>query len=190
MRLFIIRHGTILPRHGLLGQQDWPLAEQGRKEMTLLAQNIDAGLWESMTAIVSSDLTRCVESAKILQRFAPKELPLFLEPGFREINLGSFEGLQRHNLPKYVQGTYRMRGLFFESFVPPNGESVRMAKRRVFFTLKKWLKRTPSFCLLTHAGVMRILIAHELALPLNNFLQIPLTYSATWYINNEKGISF
>ncbi len=178
-----MRHGALQrDRHILVGQKDLPLSSLGRAQMQALAQSWPDCLWQEIVCVFTSDLSRCVESAQILLRNHP-DLLLRREPALREISLGQWEGLDKHAIQSQWPGGYLMRGLDLETFVPPNGESFRALKRRSLSCLKRLRALYPegTLCLLTHAGIIRVLLAVQRKLPLDQILRIPVEY-ASWTV--------
>jgi glucosyl-3-phosphoglycerate phosphatase len=94
-RLVIWRHGrTGWNAAGRFqGQLDPPLDEEGRRQAARTAPYLAAGLPEGDTVVVSSDLSRAVETATALTDVLG--LPLRLDPRLREHGLGCWEGLTR-----------------------------------------------------------------------------------------------
>ena len=95
-RLLIWRHGrTEWNAAGRFqGQLDPPLDELGRNEAARVAPYLIAsGLSPEDTVVVSSDLSRAVETAATLT--ALLGVPLHLDPRLREHGLGCWEGLTR-----------------------------------------------------------------------------------------------
>src|SRR5947209_1575278 len=72
------------------GQTDIPLNSQGRREAEQLAKLL-SGL--SIDFIVSSDLKRASETAKIIGNLLA--IPVQLNPGLRECSFGDIEGLNK-----------------------------------------------------------------------------------------------
>jgi broad specificity phosphatase PhoE len=94
-RLLIWRHGrTEWNAVGRFqGQLDPPLDEEGRRQAARAAPYLAAGLSAQDAVVVSSDLSRAVETAATLTSLLG--VPLRLDPRLREHGLGSWEGLTR-----------------------------------------------------------------------------------------------
>jgi len=88
--LVLVRHGeTDWNADGRLqGQTDRPLSEAGRRQARRLADELAA---ERVEAIYASDLARSRETAEIVA--ARLGLPVVLDPGLRERDWGTWEGL-------------------------------------------------------------------------------------------------
>lgn len=86
----LMRHGhTDWNREGRLqGRKDIALNEQGRRHAVRAAERLKHGKWN---VVVASDLSRAAETGEIIA--AALGLPLILEPGLRERDMGPLEGL-------------------------------------------------------------------------------------------------
>jgi broad specificity phosphatase PhoE len=94
-RLVVWRHGrTEWNATGRFqGQLDPPLDDVGRRQAALAAPLLAAGLPGGQTVVVSSDLTRAVETAGALTSVLGARLRV--DPRLREHGLGCWEGLTR-----------------------------------------------------------------------------------------------
>jgi probable phosphoglycerate mutase len=88
--LFLFRHGeTDWNREGRLqGHTDTPLNATGLAQARTLAEKL---LPHRLDAVVSSDLSRALTTAQIVAETL--RIPLFNEPGLREVDVGAAEGL-------------------------------------------------------------------------------------------------
>ncbi|MBQ7618400.1 MAG: histidine phosphatase family protein [Desulfovibrio sp.] len=187
-KILLVRHGSIKKKpHILVGAQDLPLSEKGRKEIHCLAQSLPLTFWQKLQLVLCSDLRRCQESAQLLLRAKPKACPLpplKIEAKFREISLGAWEGLSKSEIQKRWPGQWEERGQNLANFAPPSGESFKELSERVLDSLNFWGQEPGELlCLVTHAGVMRVVIANLLALPLEQILKIPLSYACSFLLS-------
>ena len=174
--LYLLRHGAIdWPEAGcFIGQTDAPLSTEGRlqakywrKELRKLA----------FTAVWSSDLRRAAETAEII--FAGRRADLQTCRQLREIQLGEWEGMPRVRVREHHSDLWSARGKDMAGFRPPGGESFRDVQQRVVPLVMRIAAQTPeSACLVTHAGVIRVLICHFLQMPLSNLFRIHLDYGS------------
>ena len=121
MKLYIIRHGETewnkVKR--LQGQTDIPLAEEGIR----LARETGAGMKdEPIDLVISSPLTRAVQTAKLLTE--GRNIPILTDERIIEISFGEWEGeciLDSEVLPS------EFRKFFYEDplhcICPPGGET-------------------------------------------------------------------
>ena len=88
--LFLFRHGeTDWNREGRLqGHTDTPLNATGLAQAHALAESLRL---HRLDAVVSSDLSRALTTAQIVVEAL--RVPLFIEPGLRETDVGAAEGL-------------------------------------------------------------------------------------------------
>ncbi len=173
--LYLIRHGEIQKiRLGktYIGQLDLALTSQGRQQ----AQRLSEQLADTrLKAIYTSDLKRCVETAKtIAQRHDC--IPI-LSPALREINLGRWEGLSFDKVRKEYPDDYIRRGKEIVDFRPPGGESFLDVKQRVMPELIRIFRATRGDILIVaHAGVNRIILAQAMKIDLKDLFTIPQPY--------------
>jgi probable phosphoglycerate mutase len=173
--LYLLRHGAIdwPEAECFIGQTDAPLSAQGR---------LQARCWRKelrkleLTAVWSSDLRRAAETAEII--FAGRNAAFQTCRQLREIQLGEWDGLPRARLRENQPGLWFARGKDIAGFRPPGGESFRDLQQRVVPLVMGIAVQTPgSACIVTHAGVIRVLICHFLQMPLSNLFRIRLDYA-------------
>ena len=174
--LYLLRHGAIdWPKADcFIGQTDAPLSAEGRRQ---------AGAWRSelhkleFTAVWASDLTRATETAGII--FAGRAAGVRTCRELREIKLGEWDGLPRDRVRQSHPDLWRARGEDLADFRPPGGESFRDLQQRVVPRVTRIAAETPGdACIVTHAGVIRVLICHVLQMPLTNLFRIRLDYGS------------
>lgn len=165
-RIYLIRHGRVDQgdRPIMLGQTDLPLSDRGRDQMTALAAGL-AGV--GISRIHSSPLLRCRQSAEILAQ--AWGLTVRLEPDWREIDLGAWDGLPREQIKERFPEEYAARGQDLAGYRPSGGESFRDLADRVTAAFERLTRGlTGSIALVGHAGVQRVLLCRLLGLPLQN----------------------
>jgi probable phosphoglycerate mutase len=88
--LFLFRHGETDWNHEgrLQGHTDTPLNATGLAQARALAEKL---LPHRLDTVVSSDLSRALTTAQIVADTL--RIPLFTEPGLREVDVGAAEGL-------------------------------------------------------------------------------------------------
>jgi broad specificity phosphatase PhoE len=158
MELVCVRHGRTTWNADLRfqGQTDIPLDGHGRGQAMLLAAHLRS---QRFDAAVSSDLRRCVETARIILS-EHSGVELRLDPDLREMAFGEWEGLTWAQIVK----KYPQLGLDGwsrpKSQVPPGGErfeEVITRVRRAIGRLRSQ-KLDGRVLLVTHAGVLHALL--------------------------------
>lgn len=156
-RISVLRHGmTDANENGIyIGKTDIPLSGKGAGE---LAAKMDEFDYPSVHRVYSSPLRRCTETAEILF----PETELVPVDGFRELDLGDFEGksvdelLKRDDYKAWLKGGSGNR--------PPNGESLEEMTARIYSSLHNviidMMDSGLTHCaLITHSGIISNMLA-------------------------------
>ncbi|MBP1147308.1 alpha-ribazole phosphatase [Pseudomonas sp. PvP027] len=173
LHLDLLRHGETELGGGLRGSIDDALTESGWQQMR--AAVADGGPW---TRIVSSPLQRCARfSEELAQRLS---LPLHLEPGLQELHFGDWEG---HSPAQLMETDAEGLGLFWAdpyAFTPPGGEPVLYFSNRVLSAVQRLHQAYAGerVLLVSHGGVMRLLLAQARGLPREQLLQVVVGHGA------------
>ena len=142
-RVAFVRHGETdwNRQRRIQGRTDVPLNETGREQARLLGRELREGQW---AAVVSSPLTRAVETASLLASAAGVEL-LEPAPALTERNYGRAEGLpvdEVHEL--WPDGEY------------PASESVTHMTERGRAAVRELLERsTGDLVIVSHGALLR-----------------------------------
>lgn len=125
--------------------------------------------------IISSPLKRCADFARHLSGL--NGMPHQINAGFREIDYGDWEGMP---LPQWRQTAavqFRKFRKDMTALAPPNGEKFTDFRDRVLHAWQSVIESNEGdhLLLITHGGVMRVLLPTVLGLPLNRtgVLEIP-----------------
>jgi broad specificity phosphatase PhoE len=146
IRLFLARHGrTEWNLAGRFqGHTDVPLDAHGRAQAQALAELLRGRI----EAVISSDLARASESARIIA--AALELPLLaLDPDLRERSFGIFEGLTRDECIAQHPEIWAARD-GNPNFIVPGGEAPEIVVARV----QRALARTVTLLQGTHQSAL------------------------------------
>lgn len=169
--LDLLRHGETELSGGFRGSLDDALTDRGWGEMR--AATHPAQPW---TLVVSSPLRRCADFARELAD--DKSLPLVQSDGLRELHFGDWEG--RHASELMEQHAEDL-GRFWSDpygFTPPTGEPVSDFAERVLQAVEQLRLGYAGEHLLvvTHGGVMRLLLARARGLPPGDMLQVEVVH--------------
>ena len=173
--IYLIRHGEIeggKPRR-FIGRTDLPLTPHGREQISALGALLGP---RKIERIICSPLSRCQESGEILA--ASLHGVIETEQMFAEIDLGDWEGLSVAEVESRFPGEYEARGANLPGYRPSRGESFIDLLNRVFPALLHLIETasTSPTAVLVHAGVIRVLLAHILGIPLCNMFQLQQDY--------------
>ncbi len=177
-RLWLIRHGEPVPdeiRGKCYGRLDVSLSVGGRLQIESVARHLES---EPFHAIYASPRRRTLESAEILASFHTCEVQI--EPDLREIDFGDFEGVSYDDIAERYPELFRQWMEKPTEVEFPNGESFTKMRFRVTRSIAALLTRHRGECiaLVTHGGVIRIVLADALAIPSVNLFRIAQQYAA------------
>lgn len=148
----------------LQGQLDIPLNQRGLRQandVSKMLANFD------ITVIYSSDLSRCVESAKPLA--ASHQLEVILHTGLRGRHYGIFEGNTASEIAKHYPDAYahyKARDLDYDF---ETGESLARFAARVSAAIDDLIRlhKGQTIAAISHAGVLDIVYRKATGRPLN-----------------------
>lgn len=171
--LLLVRHGlTAMTGPRLAGwTPGLALDERGRAQARALADRIAA---VPLTAVVSSPLDRCLQTAeRILATRQPAELEI--DERFGEVHYGEWTGralteLAGEPLWKVVQGHPSA-----VRFPGANGESLAAAQHRAITAVRDWNARLgpeATYLVCSHGDIIKAIVADALGLHLDQFQRI------------------
>ncbi|NMX69478.1 alpha-ribazole phosphatase family protein [Pseudomonas sp. WS 5111] len=180
LHLDLLRHGETELGGGLRGSLDDALTAKGWAQMreAVLAR----GPWDRL---VSSPLQRCARFAEELG--ARLNLPVSLEQDLQELHFGAWEGQSAAQL---MATDAEALGLFWAdpySFTPPDGEPVEAFSQRVHGAVLRLhqLYAGQRVLLVSHGGVMRLLLAQARGLPREQLLNVEVGHGGLFSLRVE-----
>ena len=181
--LELLRHGETELGGGLRGSTDDALTATGWAQLRTAVA--DGSRWDRL---VSSPLQRCARFAEELA--AQHGGPLSLEPDLQELHFGAWEGRSTAEL---MQTSAEDLGRFWRDpygFTPPEGEPLLAFEARVLGALQRLQARHAGerLLLVTHGGVIRLLLARARGLPRNDLLQVAVGHAERYQLRlDEQG---
>ncbi|MEN0108438.1 MAG: alpha-ribazole phosphatase family protein [Pseudomonas sp.] len=167
LRLSLLRHGETELAGGFRGSIDDALTSEGWAQMR--AAVAEQGPWD---VIVSSPLQRCAAFARELA--SERGVPLHLDADLRELHFGAWEGQtalalmadQEAELGQFWNDPY--------TFTPPGGEPVLAFSQRVLVAIERLVAEHGGkrVLVISHGGVIRLLLAQARGLPREQLLQV------------------
>ena len=173
-RFLLARHGETAwnaqRRHH--GQSDVPLNAAGRRQAAALGRRLSK---EPIDAVYASDLQRAWQTAEAIA--AHCDLPVRPEPRLRELHFGTWEGLTYPEIE--VQDPEALAAWRGDplNVAPPEGETLGQLAQRVSALRADLEAAHPdeTVLLVSHNGVLRVLICQALGLPPENYWQFHLS---------------
>lgn len=180
LQLDLLRHGETELGGGLRGSLDDALTEKGWAQMR--AAVVEGGPWDR---IVSSPLQRCARFAAELGE--QLDLPVQLDKDLQELHFGAWEGRSAAAL---METDAEALGLFWAdpySFTPPQGEPVSEFSSRVLAAVARLHSAYAGkrVLLISHGGVMRLLLAQARGLPREQLLNVEVGHGALFALTVE-----
>lgn len=184
--IVLVRHAEAENARGrAIGHTDLPLSPTGKIQAGMIAEAL-AGI--NFTTFLSSPLTRTMQTASYLEKSC--SISPVACPEIAEINLGEWDGLSYENIKAKFPDEYRKRGQDFAGYRPPGGENFLDLKVRVRKALNDLTEDKHPALIVTHAGVIRVLMHLILDFPLENIFRIkPSHCYGSVIVKTSKGYS-
>jgi alpha-ribazole phosphatase len=183
LRLDLLRHGETELGGGLRGSLDDALTSKGWEQMRTAV--VGQGPWDRL---ISSPLQRCARFAEELG--AKSGLPVVLDKDLQELHFGAWEGQSAAAL---MDTDAEALGLFWAdpyAFTPPEGEPVADFSERVLAAVERLHAAYAGerILLISHGGVMRLLLAQARGLPREQLLNVEVGHGALFSLSVEAGV--
>jgi alpha-ribazole phosphatase len=179
--LELLRHGETELGGGLRGSLDDALTEVGWAQ--LRAAVADGSRWDRL---ISSPLQRCARFAEELA--TQQGVSLGLEADLQELHFGAWEGRSTADL---MQTSATELGRFWSDpygFTPPDGEPLLAFEARVLRAVQRLQAQHAGerLLLVTHGGVIRLLLARARGLPRNDLLQVAVGHAQRFQLSLDQ----
>ena len=179
----LIRHGMPEGGQRYRGWLDDPLSDEGWQQMEQALEKRQP--WD---LIVTSSLIRCADFAN---SFGEKlQRPVQVEERLREISFGEWEG---RTAGEIIEESPNAITRFWNDPInhpPPGGESLDRFSQRVEAAWSDLCveHRGKHILLVSHGGVIRMIIGQLLGMPLNNLFRLEVPMAAVSRIRIEAGL--
>ena len=170
MQLYLVRHTRPAIASGICyGQSDLDVAESFTEDLNAVRHKL-ADI--SPTLSFSSPLQRCTKLAEQLQLAPLKTDSRLMELDFGDWEMQAWEAIPRQQLDNW--------SMTYIDTPPPNGESFSALQQRVieFIHQLQSQHQGQTILIITHAGVIRALLANVLNLALNEVFKFQLDYGS------------
>jgi alpha-ribazole phosphatase len=171
MEVYLIRHTTpAIPRGTIYGRTDVPLADTFRQEKASILKMLPVA-WD---AVYTSPSSRCTLLAAHISADFKTDERLY------EVNFGLWEGKNWNTIDQKVLEPWMQDYLHV---CPPQGESMMQMNKRV---LHFWqdVRQQPAqrIAIVTHGGVIRLILAAVNNLPLTSVFDIEVSYGGIFHL--------
>ena len=182
LRLDLLRHGETELGGGLRGSLDDALTARGWEQMHAAVEL--GGPWDRL---VSSPLQRCARFAE--QLGARLNVPVHVDKDLQELHFGAWEGCSAAAL---MDTDAEALGQFWAdpyAFTPPEGEPVLAFSSRVLTAIERLhvAYAGQRVLLVSHGGVMRLLLAQARGLPREQLLNVEVAHGALFSLTVAAG---
>lgn len=182
----LLRHGEPEGGEVLRGRVDHILTELGWQQMRAAVANIATrDQKEQWTHIITSPLLRCSAFARMIAQ--ERGLPIREEASWQEIDYGDWDGMPLKEWREQAGPMFREFRHDMAQLRPPNGEDFISFKDRV---LQAWqeLQALPDgshVLLVTHGGVLRVILPSVLGMPLNRSQPLHIPFASCSRVSLE-----
>jgi alpha-ribazole phosphatase/probable phosphoglycerate mutase len=174
-RVYLVRHGQVegFEQHRYNGQGDVPLTSLGMEQYRTLQERLRNS---SLSAVYSSDLTRCMEGARLLGE--PHGLTPIPLPDLRELHIGQWQGITWQDLQQRYPRQWEERLKDIVHYRVPGGESLLDLSRRVLPALKSVVTAhtDAEVVVVGHGAVNRVILLDALGAPLGSAFRLEQSY--------------
>ena len=178
--VFLLRHGQTCgsDTKRFIGITDVDLDPTGLLQASYWKQAFGS---INLNAIYSSSLNRCDYTAQLIANGKK----IIKTRALNEINMGSWDGQTFDLIKKDQPEEFKKRGRYIDTFKAPKGESFYDVSLRAvpFFNrcardMEKGMEKGmgDKILIVTHAGVIRVILCHILKLKLKEMFQIKLSF--------------
>ena len=174
--VWLIRHGSPDGMDGrCYGRYDAPLSAEGIQQAKVVAERLAR---ESISHVYSSGLSRAVETARIIAE--EHHLSVETIDDLAEIDFGEFEGLRYEDIERRYRDVFQSWMTRPTETEFPNGESFTQLSARAIRVMDLLISRhrKQSVVVVTHGGVLRVVLGKALSIPDEQIFRLAQGYGA------------
>nr|WP_254722255.1 histidine phosphatase family protein [Gilvimarinus xylanilyticus] len=178
-----MRHGECEGGRIFRGHTDVALTANGWRQMEFGVGQLK----DDWARIISSPLQRCRTFAEHLSQ--SYGLPLDIAPGLKEIGYGEWEGQCVASVWREQEAACMAWSRDPEYHGPPGGEAFAAFRQRVLDTLKALAENGQPVLLVTHGGVIKLLLSRAHNQPPAWMMQLNVSYGFAASLRYNEGLS-
>lgn len=166
MEIYLVRHTQVdIPKNTCYGQTNIGLAPTFKEE----ANRIVAQLTNTKNFICyTSQLTRCKTLASTISANKIETDPRLMELNFGDWELKNWDDIDKNLFDKWQSDIVNWK--------VPNGESFLELNNRVLQFWEELIQKKENAIIVSHSGVLRVLLSHVLGLPLIYSFRIKISF--------------
>ena len=169
-KIYLLRHGEPIITGRFIGASDIPLSESGKKYISSQQPLVSSF---SYGQIWCSPLTRCLETLELLSLGAEVEV----DSRLREINFGEWECKTFTEISSQYPDETDQWSRDLTTFCFPGGEAISTFHKRVAdFAIEIAQQNKENILIISHGGVIRLLLCIFLKIPLEKYLLFNVDY--------------
>lgn len=172
-RIHLVRHGdTAYNREAVFrGTLDVPLDDTGREQARLTGLEL-AG--ERIGRIVSSPLSRALDTARAIAAHQPAASELEIDPAFNDLDFGQWQGMAKDDVAAQFPELFDLWLNEPNRCGFPGGETLEAASARAAGGLRRIIDESAvqTIAVASHRVIIKLLILHALGLPLAAFWRV------------------
>jgi alpha-ribazole phosphatase/probable phosphoglycerate mutase len=176
-KIYLIRHGEISDgeERRYNGHRDVPLSDRGIDQIMRLSGFLQSA---GLQAVYTSDLSRALKSAQIIAR--THGVQPVIEKRLKEYSFGEWEGMTFSEIEKKYPDAFGAWAANPVMFSPIGGESTEGVRTRAIHAFEKIIGRHQgeNIAVVSHGGVIRIILCELLGIPLENLFRIEQNFAA------------
>ena len=193
-RLLLVRHGlTDWNSEGRFqGHLDPPLSQEGLAQATLLAQRLASSAHDRPARIVSSSLTRALETAQAIRAALGDDSgEVEVMPALMELGQGEWEGKSHSELEQTDAERYAAWRRAGGNRQPPGGEPLEVAIERVVHAIADAVAASAEtaswpLCIVAHGGSLRLAAHALLELDLEHAWELEMDNACLCILDREE----
>ncbi|HWZ02131.1 MAG TPA: alpha-ribazole phosphatase family protein [Mucilaginibacter sp.] len=182
MEIYLVRHTEVHnPAKLCYGQSEIPLSSDWQASFDSLKNNLGDQIGDAI--FYSSPFNRCTQLAGFLSNNK-----YIIDRRLSEMNFGSWEKCAWTAIDPDVLNLWMAD---YVNFRIPEGENfIDLQARCILFWDELLVQAQSEICIITHAGVIRSILANVLSIPLDKVFQLEIDCGSVTKItvNKERGI--
>jgi alpha-ribazole phosphatase len=183
----LLRHGEMEGNSVYRGVTDDILTDHGWQQMVNALENR-----KSWDILYTSPLQSCCEFAELIA--SEDDTNIEISESFQETDFGLWEGLSPDEIMKEDADLLKKWWKYPTKVSPPEGEDFHDFQARVLSSFKQMIadNKGKRILLVTHSGVIRLILMHILSMPEEAFFRINVDYASLTkihYFHDDEGES-